>query len=249
LLGAVLEHERFDTGEATTDFLDRDFDAAARAAPEPALLAAAALLFATRHSDPRSELSGFSNCAGLRFPLVLESAAGRWALAIEPADAAGAQRVHVAETDVVSARLIELAPGSARVQLDLAQLRVDYAFGDDGELWLQAGTAAHALRDVTRTPERSAASKAAASGKALAPMDGAVVDVPVTVGERVTLGQTLAVLEAMKLELKVIADRDGVVAAVHVARGSQVKARQLLVELAATAGGATSASPAAQSPS
>jgi biotin carboxyl carrier protein len=63
-------------------------------------------------------------------------------------------------------------------------------------------------------------------------MDGAVVDVPVSVGEHVTRGQTLAVLEAMKLELKVAADRDGVVATVHVARGAQVKARQVLVELA-----------------
>jgi geranyl-CoA carboxylase alpha subunit len=77
-------------------------------------------------------------------------------------------------------------------------------------------------------------------------MDGAVVDVPVTAGDRVTRGQTLAVLEAMKLELKVAADRDGVVAVVHVARGAQVKARQLLVELASEAA-ASAASPAAES--
>jgi geranyl-CoA carboxylase alpha subunit len=62
-------------------------------------------------------------------------------------------------------------------------------------------------------------------------MDGAIVDVPVTSGAVVIRGQTLAVVEAMKLELRVAADRDGVVATVHVQRGQQVKARQLLVEL------------------
>jgi biotin carboxyl carrier protein len=47
----------------------------------------------------------------------------------------------------------------------------------------------------------------------------------------VSRGQTLVVVEAMKLELRVVADLDGVVARVHVERGAQVKARQLLVEL------------------
>ena len=62
-------------------------------------------------------------------------------------------------------------------------------------------------------------------------MDGSVVDVPVQLGEAVTRGQTLAVIEAMKLELRVPADVDGVVRAVHVQRGAQVKSRQLLIEV------------------
>jgi pyruvate/2-oxoglutarate dehydrogenase complex dihydrolipoamide acyltransferase (E2) component len=55
----------------------------------------------------------------------------------------------------------------------------------------------------------------------------------VRAGDTVQRGQTLAVIEAMKLELQVSADRDGVVAAVHVQRGDQVKARKVLVELRA----------------
>jgi geranyl-CoA carboxylase alpha subunit len=230
-LRAVLEHETFVAGRATTDFLDRSFDAKQQPAPEPAVLAAAALLFASRQSDPRSELAGFSNCVGLRQPLVFETGAERHPLAVEPASASGARVVHVGQT-ALPARVIELTPDRARVQVAGSQLNACYAFGDPGELFLQAGTAVVALRDVTQLEGRAARS-GAASGKALAPMDGAVVDVPVSVGERVTRGQTLAVLEAMKLELEVAADRDGVVAAVHVARGAQVKARQVLVELAA----------------
>ena len=243
-LREVLEHEVFVAGEATTDFLDRSFAAQPVPLP-PGELAAAALLFATRQHDPRSELAGFSNCAGLRFPLLLESAAERFALTLEPAGAAGSYFVHHGP-NAVPAALIELSVNAARMQIDGAQLRADYSFADDGELFLQVGTAVRALRDVTHAPTNASAGAAAASGEARAPMDGAVVDVPVAAGERVTRGQTLAVLEAMKLELKVAADRDGVVAVVHVARGAQVKARQLLVELAPEAA-ASATLPAAES--
>jgi biotin carboxyl carrier protein len=67
-------------------------------------------------------------------------------------------------------------------------------------------------------------------------MDGVVVDVLASSGDRVECGQTLVVIEAMKLELRVPADVDGIVRGVHVERGSQVKARQLLAEVDPEAG-------------
>jgi biotin carboxyl carrier protein len=140
--------------------------------------------------------------------------------------------VHIGP-DCVAAELIELDAHAARVRIDGTLLRVDYAFASEHELYLHAGTASHGFTDVTHAAVHDAARAAGAgSGRALAPMDGAIVDVPVRVGDAVVHGQTLAVLEAMKLQLKVTADRDGVVSQVHVTRGAQVKARQVLVELA-----------------
>ena len=75
------------------------------------------------------------------------------------------------------------------------------------------------------------ADAAAGSGLLKASMDGAIVDVVVAEGERVSRGQTLVVLEAMKMEHPLKADMDGTVAAIHCQAGDQVKSRQLLVEL------------------
>ena len=64
-----------------------------------------------------------------------------------------------------------------------------------------------------------------------APMPGAIVNVAVTVGQRVSAGSTLLSLEAMKVETHVAADRDAEVEAVHVAPGDRVQAKELLIVL------------------
>jgi len=64
-------------------------------------------------------------------------------------------------------------------------------------------------------------------------MDGAVVTITVKEGDAVTRGQTVAVIEAMKMEHPLKADVDGTIQAIHTELGSQVKGRQLLVEIQA----------------
>jgi acetyl-CoA/propionyl-CoA carboxylase, biotin carboxylase, biotin carboxyl carrier protein len=74
----------------------------------------------------------------------------------------------------------------------------------------------------------------AASGDASleAPMPGTVVQLRVQPGTAVSAGETLVVLESMKMEISIAAPRDGCVAAVHVAAGDQVERGAVLVELA-----------------
>jgi len=64
-----------------------------------------------------------------------------------------------------------------------------------------------------------------------APMPGLIRDVSVGVGEEVRLGQPLLILEAMKMENIVRAERDGVVESVGVAMGDTVSADAVLVTL------------------
>jgi pyruvate carboxylase len=66
-----------------------------------------------------------------------------------------------------------------------------------------------------------------------APMPGAIVNVAVAPGQRVSAGSTLLSLEAMKMETHVAADRDAEVEAVHVAPGDRVQAKDLLIVLRA----------------
>jgi len=66
-----------------------------------------------------------------------------------------------------------------------------------------------------------------------APMPGLVLSVNVTVGQEVKKGDSLLVLEAMKMENMLKSVTDGVVKKVHVAIGDKVEKSQVLVEFVA----------------
>ena len=70
-----------------------------------------------------------------------------------------------------------------------------------------------------------------ASGRLLAPMPGQVRAVNVSVGEAVEKGQTLLVLEAMKMEIRIQAPMGGVVGRLVVSEGQTVERDELLVEV------------------
>jgi propionyl-CoA carboxylase alpha chain len=81
------------------------------------------------------------------------------------------------------------------------------------------------LSEVDPLPEPVSALPA---GSLTAPMPGQVVAVRVAKGDRVTAGQPLLALEAMKMEHAVLAPTDGVVAELRVAAGSQVDAGEVV---------------------
>ena len=64
----------------------------------------------------------------------------------------------------------------------------------------------------------------------LSPMPGLLTSVAVAVGEPVKAGQELAVIEAMKMENVMRAERDGVVAAIHAAAGDSLAVDQAILE-------------------
>jgi acetyl/propionyl-CoA carboxylase alpha subunit len=70
-----------------------------------------------------------------------------------------------------------------------------------------------------------------ARGALSAPMPATVVRVDAAPGDRVRKGDSLIILEAMKMELPVRAHTDGIVIAVHCKAGDLVKAGAPLVEL------------------
>lgn len=76
----------------------------------------------------------------------------------------------------------------------------------------------------------------AGDGTLVAPMPGTVLSIDVAEGDRVTEGQRLGVLEAMKMELALTAPFDGTVTAVGAATGDQVQLKQVLFEVEAADG-------------
>ena len=92
---------------------------------------------------------------------------------------------------------------------------------------------------VIRVPNRAIKAKTAAKPKAAegnpahigAPMPGAVASIAVTVGQKVRAGDLLLNIEAMKMETGLHCDREATVKAIHVHPGSQIEAKDLLIEL------------------
>jgi 3-methylcrotonyl-CoA carboxylase alpha subunit len=68
-------------------------------------------------------------------------------------------------------------------------------------------------------------------GGLTAPMPGKVLEVLVNPGQHVTAGTTLMILEAMKMEHRIVAAFDGTVSAVHYAAGDQVEQGIALLDL------------------
>jgi biotin carboxyl carrier protein len=62
-------------------------------------------------------------------------------------------------------------------------------------------------------------------------MPGQVRAVNVSEGEAVTKGQTLILLEAMKMEIRIQAMQDGVVSKLYIEQGQTVEREQILVEI------------------
>jgi biotin carboxyl carrier protein len=69
-------------------------------------------------------------------------------------------------------------------------------------------------------------------GKVSAPLAGVVVDVRVEVGQRVAQGQSLVVIEAMKMQNEVQSPHAGTITGVHCAKGGRVEKGELVVEYA-----------------
>ena len=95
-----------------------------------------------------------------------------------------------------------------------------------------AKPAVPAAKPVAAPAAAPAAQAAPAGGYAIkTPLPGVIIDVKVNVGDTVTKGQTVAILEAMKMENNINTDRDGKVAAIAVAKGETVADGAVLITL------------------
>ncbi len=107
----------------------------------------------------------------------------------------------------------------------------------DVSLWVPdaeapSGVATGGRRGVVRNIRRAAAhgqAGPAGSGTVTVPMQGTIVKVLVEVGQQVAAGQAVVVLEAMKMENQISAERDGTVREIRVAAGDTVGGGDVVV--------------------
>ncbi|MFD7508333.1 acetyl/propionyl/methylcrotonyl-CoA carboxylase subunit alpha [Streptomyces sp. NPDC059853] len=239
-LRRLLAHERVAAGELDTGLVDA-------AAPElvprhvpDEVYAAAALL---RHSalEPAADPG-----TGWIDPFAVPSG---WRLGDAPAWTAHPLRVpgreavtvrvrpgevRIGDGDPVPARLLT-GGGDGDVHLEYAGYTYHFAWAPeppDG-LWLGRDGDTWQLR--THDPLAGAGGAAAETGTdtLTAPMPGTVTVVKAAVGDRVTAGQSLLVVEAMKMEHLITAPHAGTVTALDVTPGTTVAMDQVLAQVAA----------------
>ena len=97
-----------------------------------------------------------------------------------------------------------------------------------GAVWVNSPAGQTSFTEVPRFPDTSIAAMA---GGPTAPVPGRVVAVEVVAGQKVVAGDTLVVMEAMKMEHRIEAAADSTVTEVLCAVGDQVDAHQVLVVL------------------
>ena len=129
----------------------------------------------------------------------------------------------------VSVQILRSENGRLDLLLD-GQRVTAYVSSDGAKRWVTVGGQTFVLTKFTAGTRRAQHGHHA-QDELTAPMPGQVRAVNVAEGESVTKGQTLLVLEAMKMEIRVSAPRDGVVGKLLVQQGQTVEREQVLVEI------------------
>jgi geranyl-CoA carboxylase alpha subunit len=225
-LAATLRNPEFAAGEATTGFIARQFPEGFAADSSPAWAPAlAAALFADRQG------SGWRSNRWSSHLLRLASAAGEseWRAARRDAT----WKVTSAEA-AFSIELLHRGAANTAVLIDGHRFNLGTHFkpGAAPHVQLDLHGTIYTFEDRSLAPPASV-QDAVAGGSLHAPMNGAVTQVFVSVGDPVKRGQPLMVLEAMKMEHSMLAPIDGLIESITVAKGAQVATRDILIVITA----------------
>jgi geranyl-CoA carboxylase alpha subunit len=222
----LLDQTEIKNGTATTTFLDYTHHNGPTKTPlTPQTISLAAALMLRSENDmaqaqsllPDTSLMGFSSDGGLPIPLDLCMNSDTYPLSVTGAGTptltvTGDGFTHTITTDQ---------------RIDGLRSQAHYASDGASGLYLQtAGRHLH----VTRA-QPWANIDTTTSGALTAPMPGLLAALHVAAGDTVTKGETLAVLEAMKMQHQLTAPADGTVAKLHVDAGQQLAKGALILTM------------------
>jgi len=233
-LVTTLRHQAFLAGDTTTDFIERISPARTREVTNDHL--AEASIAVAMESQARNHAAA----------KVLKTIPSGWRNTILPFERMDFQyldqechleyrtrrdgKFRFRTGDSPEALLVTpYACGDGLVDIDIDGRRVRYEIDRQGMQWYVHGSAGDL--HITELPRYPVIGSEEQAGGLTAPMPGAVLATEVSSGDRVSKGDLLLILEAMKMEHRITAPMDGVISELHVTTGDQVKNGQLLVSL------------------
>jgi propionyl-CoA carboxylase alpha chain len=237
-LAAVMGHPRFQEGRLSTNFIAEEWPDGFRGAElGPAERRALVAVGVFVHLAGRRRDASISG----RMPNWRPCNGGEWAVAVDGETVrATAVEVSGGADVVLDATALEVRsdwrPGQPFFRGTVQGRAISALVGRRGEtLLLTHGGAELAL--TVRNPQAAELARHIPvkappdlSRFLLCPMPGLVVSINVGVGEPVKAGQTLAVVEAMKMENVLRAERNGVVAAIKAKSGDSLAVDQVILE-------------------
>lgn len=246
-LASILRNDTFIQGEATTAFIGDDFSQDPSLQPLAAQYLEVALA-ASILSAIQSGSSGWQNnrtgsriiklsCEDQTFELALTAIENT--ITVDFVTEASDTNKESQAKEKQAIKIIEQSEDILKYVQDNVVRTVTYSqtkgVGDAlgcNQVHLAASYGNLTFTDISL---QSAKKNKGGSDQVLASMDGGMVDVMVKVGDVVNVGQTLAVLEAMKMEHPLKAGVAGTIAEVLIKAGDQVKGRQKLIQITASA--------------
>jgi len=230
-LAACLRHPDFATGEATTAFIDRnraDLLAPRNDARSDAAFAALLLYITDPFAPPWR--SGRTLAATFPLPARVELDHAVYAIEIVRERDGG----YAARLDGTEYRfeIDELSREAIRFRSDGLTESARF-FREGNHLYILRHGITVSVRDLTMSAP-AAVGTSSSDGRIRAAMNGRVVAVLVKQGERVTVGQPVITLEAMKMEHIHSAPVSGAISAIEVIEGDQVTTGKIMVEIEAS---------------
>ena len=228
---SCLRHPAFAKGEATTSFVGNHRDELASHTDDMRQTALAALLLYVSNPHAPPWRAGRSLAAA--FPLAARFTIGGKVHEIEIVRERDGGYVASRNGDVHRFEVEGLEGDSIRFRHDGVTQSAKFLRHDERLYFLHRGLTVE-VHDLTlAAPESAAAS--GGDGKVRAAMNGRVVAILVKPGEKVSAGQPVMTLEAMKMEHVHTAGVAGTVSSIDVAEGEQVTTGKIVVEIEAAA--------------
>ncbi len=242
-LSAILKHDEFCSGNISTSLISRVYPNGFQGGPlkdkEKKSFCSAAVSMEVLELTRRAKISGRTD-GGRYIPSV------KWVVIIDSEEVAleatlSEGGVEIKWDDGLTDRVVtDWSPGQDVFLGELSEgeivLQVEKS-RDGYRLWgqgLMVNASVHTIRAAELLGRMPIKESDNYGGRLVSPMPGKVISLFVEKGQKVRIGDSLVIIDAMKMENLLCAESEGIVESIHVAPGDSLSVDQIILEIAST---------------